>query len=689
VTSPLAQQTSRRFGVLAAACAVGLLAGLLDVSVALLNKPRDLSRLAAFQLPLLAVAASFGASLLALWALVKPLAARASLRLDAAFAGLAGFLFAFLALTLLAGLHTEPPSAHTVFRTGIIAAMSAAFGLGAFSIRAAVNEPRHVERGAALLLAAPIVMFELLVYEWLQVYAIDDVVSLASALVSAAFLLVGAVTIAVYARMRAATAARVLAAFVGLLGAAPAAAAFLPSRGGEVRADVSSQPGAPRQVILVTVDTLRWDAVSAYGHGTLTPAIDRLAADAVVFDNAWSTAPWTLPALGSMLSGLSPDVHGVTGLTSRLPDRVTTVAETLSGYGYRTAAIVHNPLLEPARNFAQGFGEYVDLHEPSYGGSLGARLLQSLGTGGVPPPTWPTTVDLTDVAAEWLAANRNERFFLWLHYFDPHAPYAPPPAYLPAQPPAGMGMRFDEQTALSRGIVVPPPETRRWIRELYDAEVRDVDANVGRLLDALQQLGLYDDALILLSSDHGEEFWEHGSQGHGQSLHPELLRVPLIVKLPGLAAHRRVSAPVTTMSVAPTILELCRIAVRANDLSAPGLEPLTRPEPSAVSLPPVVSGVVWTEGPFVGEQQAVGFDDFRYITAQIAGEEELFDRRIDPGEQRSVAGTAPGPVETARRLLAENARQARALRSRLQIEATELGLDDATLRRLRTLGYVR
>src|SRR6185436_7425803 len=145
------------------------------------------------------------------------------------------------------------------------------------------------------------------------------------------------------------------------------------------RAGSSRPAGAPRQVIVISVDTLRRDAVSAYGPDhRQTPAIDRLAGDGIVFQNALSPASWTLPSLASVMTGLSPSVHLVTGLNSRLSDRVTTLAETMQAHGYRTAAIVHNPLLSRSRNFSQGFSEYVEIHEPAYGDALGARALQRL-----------------------------------------------------------------------------------------------------------------------------------------------------------------------------------------------------------------------------------------------------------------------------------------------------------------------
>ncbi len=672
--------------VLGAGCTAALAAGVMDVAIALLNKPRDFAPFGALELPILAVAAVFLAGYLALRVLMTPWVARQPQRSRGASAGLAAFLFTFVTLALLVGLHAVAPSAHSLFRAGIVATVSLAVGLGAFNMSRPESRPGDAGRSSVLLLAAPIVMFEILAYEWLQVYAIDSVASLASALVSIVLFAIVSFTVFTFARLRLATAVRALLVFVGALAATPVVIANFPVGAAEARPDGSTRPGAPRQVILITVDTLRRDAVSAYGQGNLTPAIDSLSRDAVVFDNAWAAAPWTLPSLASILSGLSPAVHGVTGLTSRLSDRVTTVAETLDSHGYRTAAIVHNPLLEPARNFAQGMGEYVDLHEPSYGDSVGARLLQTLGAAA--PPSWPSTADQTDLALDWLRANRRQSFFLWLHYFDPHAPYAPPHEFVHGDVPAGMGTRFDQQTDLARGILIPPAAMRQWIRELYNAEVREVDTNIGRLLDTLRELQLYDDALIVFSSDHGEEFWEHGSQGHGQSLYPELLRVPLMLKLPRSDTRERIAAPVSTISITPTLLDLCGITVAPDDFSAPSLVPLLAPD-STAPAPPIVSSVVWTAGTLVDAREAIGFGDYHYIGGQAgAGRDELFDRRADPGDQHSLADSAPDPLATARRLLLEHAARSTALRTRLQIETTELGLDEETSKQLRTLGYV-
>jgi choline-sulfatase len=170
-------------------------------------------------------------------------------------------------------------------------------------------------------------------------------------------------------------------------------------------------PAPARHILLITVDTLRADALSCYGAQTpgtpATPAIDALAGDSVVFRQARSAAPWTLPALASALTGLSPQVHLATGLGDRVPDRLTTIAEVLRRAGYRTAALVSSPLLGRAAHFDQGFQEYT-----AFPGETGTK------------PADPD--QLAGLASRWLRRQGKGKSFLWVHFYDPHMPYDPP-----------------------------------------------------------------------------------------------------------------------------------------------------------------------------------------------------------------------------------------------------------------------
>jgi arylsulfatase A-like enzyme len=405
----------------------------------------------------------------------------------------------------------------------------------------------------------------------------------------------------------------------------------------------------------------------------------------MVFEHAVAPAPWTLPSLVSIVTGLLPAAHRATGFTSTVAPTITTLAEYLGERGYRTGAVVHNDLLNPKNGLADGFADYLSLHEQWFGESLGMKALQALAPAYFPPREWPSNDDQTKVAVEWLESNRDRDFFLWVHYLDPHAPYAPPREYRTAEPLPAIGAAFDAPKVATQGFFVPSVAERQAIRSLYDGEVRYIDANVGRVMATLKRLRLYDDALIVFTSDHGEEFWEHGRSGHGHSLYDELLHVPLIVKLPGSAAHGRAATMVSTASVTPTILDASRIHYDEGNMSAPSLWPLLDASAGRYTPMPLVSNAQI----LFDRKEAVLFDGYKYIVSDVDKKEELFDLTADPAEQHSIAGAGNERIATARQLLKDQAARDAAIRRRLRIDDRVLPSDDDTLRRLRTLGYLK
>ncbi|HEV2853544.1 MAG TPA: sulfatase [Thermoanaerobaculia bacterium] len=417
----------------------------------------------------------------------------------------------------------------------------------------------------------------------------------------------------------------------------------------------SSKPAPTRRVLLISIDTLRADALQG------TPGIEALARDSAVFTRAWSPAPWTLPALASVMTGVSPQVHLATGLGDRVPDRVTTLAEALRRRGLRTAAIVSSPLLGREVNLSQGFQEYTVFSSH--------------------PATPPR---LADLASRWLRAHGKGGFFLWVHFYDPHTPWEPPPAYLKGmEPPPGMGPRLTaaEHLAIRLGERVPSPAEREWMRRLYEAEVRWVDDAVGSLMADLKGSGLYDGTLIVLLSDHGEEFWDHGGIGHGHTLHGELLRVPFLLKLPG-SAPRAVDVPISTASVAATILDLTGTPLPADYPAARSLVPLLRGE----SLPP--EPLLATGLQRIEERQAVLFGDYKLIRWQTSGRQELYDLARDPGEKTDLSASLPDRIAEGTRLLDRFEAESDRARKRLGITRRErIPLDPETRERLKALGY--
>jgi arylsulfatase A-like enzyme len=453
------------------------------------------------------------------------------------------------------------------------------------------------------------------------------------------------------------------------------------------RQDGSKDGHRVRHVILISADSLRADALSCYSHqGAATPHIDRLASESAVFRHAYSSASWTLPATTSLLTGLPTFAHQVFWMETRLPDEIPTVADLMAAAGYATAAVAENPVLDPRLNLYKGFHEYAHLPKawPWEGDAAGRQLLAQAAPsryhrGG--------TEAVTRAAAGWLERNRDRDFFLWVHYFDPHVPYSPPERFLPRRPaPPSIGNSFDQHVDVLAGRRFLTAEERAWIRELYLGEVRYVDEQVGILMDRLRSLGLYDDALIVLTSDHGEEFWDHGGYQHGHSMYEEVIAVPLLVKFPGARQRGSYSERVSTQFVMPTILDTCGIETRQRCYTAPSLVRVAAGQVKPDERGPLVqAGSCYFE-----ELEAVIFDgSYKLIRRRESGREELFDLRADPAETRSLLADAPGRAEAGRRTLEQMQERLRLVRSCYQAseKAAPPGGSER-LRQLRSLGYL-
>jgi len=296
-----------------------------------------------------------------------------------------------------------------------------------------------------------------------------------------------------------------------------------------------SVPATRSPVILISVDTLRSDHLPAYGYnGVATPNIDALRKDAILFSRAYSPVPLTLPAHASILTGMLPADHTVRdNIGFRLPASVPTAAEVLKKNGYATGAAVSAFVLRRETGIARGFDFFDDETEALNDQKSLARMQRDGG--------------LTLKALErWLDANKSKPFFAFLHLYEPHTPYAPPEPYL-----------------------------SRYANH-YDGEIAYADALVGNFIADLKQQGVYDDALIIFLSDHGEGLDDHGEEEHGMFLYREALQVPLLVKLP--ASKRRgetVSTPVSITDIFPTILEVTGASTNAaHSLLKPSARPL-------------------------------------------------------------------------------------------------------------------
>jgi len=440
-------------------------------------------------------------------------------------------------------------------------------------------------------------------------------------------------------------------------------------------------------VILVVIDTLRADALSCYGDaGTRTPNLDQFAAEGVRFERAISAAPWTVPGVASIMTGLTPLEHGAARGGQMLPNEVKTLAEYLVDMGYSTTAIGQNPQLTPlVSNLNQGFETYA-VHPHVAADTIGDKLIERILhrlRGRIPEVS---TTQLTDSAIAWAQASAESPSFLWLHYFDPHLPYAPPARYLEGTKRSPqIGNSFVDLPNIRAGHFIPTAEDRLRLKELYLAEVRYVDDEIGRFFAALKEQGIYDDALIIVTSDHGEEFWEHNGFEHGHTLYNEVIHVPLIVKAPGGQPRGVVAQPVGTVGIVPTVLELCAAEFEPDDLSARSLAPLlANPDVSEGASIIMSTGLAYYEN-----RIALQFEQYKYIQSLVSGREELYDLAADPREHASLLRTHEEIVKRSQALLGEGVQAALTLKQRLEIsDPDKAELDDQTLRQLRSLGYL-
>ncbi len=350
-------------------------------------------------------------------------------------------------------------------------------------------------------------------------------------------------------------------------------------------------PQRPANVVVYLVDTLRADHVGVYGYSRdTTPRLDAFARDAVVYEDAYSTTSWTRPAVASLLSGRSSAAHAAVSRSSALAPGVPLLGEWLREDGYHTAAVVTNPNVLPVWGFDRGFDDFYDVDSAS----RSARADR-----------------VNEVVFAHLGEAPRRPFFLYVHTRDPHGPYEPPPPYDRMFAPGG-----------------DPPRPS----DAYDGEIRFNDEHFGVLIDRLRELGLYDDTLVVFTSDHGEELGERGRIGHGSSLFQEQLRIPLIVKYPGSAgAGTRVSQVVSLLDIAPTVLAVAGCA-RPLDLEGRDL----RARPSSEPRPLFFDLDLRSRGEL---HQIAGARLGSHKLIQRAAPEaslQLFDLSTDPRERTDV-----------------------------------------------------
>ena len=309
-------------------------------------------------------------------------------------------------------------------------------------------------------------------------------------------------------------------------------------------APAPARPAAPSNLLLITLDTLRADHLSCYGYQRPTsPALDRFAATATRFEDVTCSMPTTLPSHWTLFTGLPPAVHGVTRNGQVAESQPPSIFGLLGRTGATTAAIVSAGVVEA--RFVRGLGfDEVIFDRPDAG------VFQVSGRV------------VTDNAVRWLERHRGERFALWLHYYDPHEPYHPP-AEVAARFTAGYAGELPAALATDWLVGLNDPAAdaalsaadRQHVVDLYDAEVAFLDQQLGRVLAAVAELGLEGSTLVVIVADHGQAHGESSFWGHGERLLEPVIKVPLLVHLPGQGEGRAVSAAVETLDLMPSLLE--------------------------------------------------------------------------------------------------------------------------------------
>jgi len=480
-------------------------------------------------------------------------------------------------------------------------------------------------------------------------------------------------------------------------------------------ADGGAGKTAPQGVILIVADTLRPDHLSMYGYGRDTaPFLKRLASEGALFKDAVSQATWTKVSTPAIMTSLYPTAHGVRDFTDKLPAAANTLAETFRSAGYATVSYSSVLFTGKFTNLHQGFEE---LHE---------------STSVADPESSKTAREYVDRLTRWIEAHKNVPFFAFLHVFDPHDPYEPYPPYNGLWADLKKKEEHLEHLKKVREFIQDPlmknfgmpnreelikagldPEAYvNYDKDWYDGSIRALDAEMARLHERLRTLGLSDKTLLVFTSDHGEEFLEHGKMFHGQSAYSELGQVPLFFHLPGVVPSGAVvDQTVESIDIMPTVLALAGLnppgklmghslvplmsgrrqaspvtsnrstVVHANAASAPKPAITEKlPTRQAGGPPPRGTGsvaLIWNGWKLI----------HNYERSAGVPEYELYKRADDPLDQHNLAEAHPEQVKLLRPMI--DAWRQRAKAARLPEGDAPENLSKEELQRLRALGYVK
>lgn len=392
------------------------------------------------------------------------------------------------------------------------------------------------------------------------------------------------------------------------------------------------------RVILISIDTCRRDHWSCYGFNqTTTPHIDQLARQSTRFENAYSPVPITLPAHCSLFTGQIPPAHGVRNNSYYgLPEPSITLAEKFREQGYRTAAFVSSLVLDHRFGLSQGFDLYQDQLESGLSTRFGNER---------------TAEDTCELALQWLDQNHDQKFFLFLHFYDPHAPYDPPERLL-----------------------------KKFSQDPYSGEIARVDESIGKIMAFLEQKGILDSSLIIITADHGEMLGEHGEAEHMYFVYESALRIPLIIHTPGQSAPRTIAPPVSLIDIFPTLCDWINLPL-PRGIQGESLKPWLNGQSIPSQLRYFYAESVVPTYLDANPLQTVLTRQWKLIRTTRS---ELYQLSTDPEEKTNLIDTNPELIQSL---------QIQLDRMLASLEPTRPSvwksqLDVETLNRLASLGYV-
>ena len=450
-----------------------------------------------------------------------------------------------------------------------------------------------------------------------------------------------------------------------------------------VACDGANAPAERRNIVLISIDTMRPDYLGCYGHEReVSPRIDAFADGGTVFDDVTSAAPWTLPSHATMLTGEYPSTHGVRTHDFSLTDE--TLATWLHKQGYQTMAVVnsHNIGYEQyglMRGYDPGKGKWVTEVDMLPDGSPGTRILNR-------------AEKIIQVARKFLGERDPARpFFLFLHFYDVHTDFTPDPKWERefVEPYRGRltGVTADlvkARNQIMRGEWQLGDADIAFLEEMYDAEIRTFDTSLGVFFDYLRDAGLEDSTVVAITSDHGEEYGEHGSILHGRTHYRELVHIPWILRGPGVPVGERIATPVHLIDVAPTLYSLAGVpapeGIDGLDATLLWRDPSEFPEARFLFSEADHNNII--EGKDAHDIKRMVRLGTKVLHRNLhTGEQELYDLSNDPFEQHDLAADDPEMVELLGQRLDEFMKRQGSARSIAPPS-------EETMELLQTLGYV-